>query len=195
MTSFPISPKASPECTGVPYELPPLILYPFDHRPDPNQGAQSNGFSDPATQPYLDARYNELRSLCLIGKDLNRWLEQCVEVASVDPALAGLSECDFIAALLFAPPKTVVEKMRIWGVRNFQLICSRAIGLNAVFPHPPSASDVSEPFLRRFHKYADSLYDERSKSDTPVATRENRFTFAVYSSGEYATYLEKIWEE
>jgi len=75
--------------------------------------------------------------LCLIGMDLNRWLEQCVETASANPAMGGLPEGAFIAALLFAPPTPVQQKLHMWGVWNYQIIFSRAIGLNAVFPHPP----------------------------------------------------------
>ena len=133
--------------------------------------------------------------ICLIGKDLNRWLEQCVDVASRDSGLAGLSESTFIAALLFAPPTAVLQKMRIWGVKQYQIIFSRAIGLNAVFPHPPSASDVSEPFLRDFHRYADTLFDARAKAEDTAAAQEMTFTFQIYGSCEYSSHLESIWEE
>ena len=86
----------------------------------------------------MDARYNELAMLCLIGMDLNRWLEQCVETASANPTMGGgIPEGAFIAALLFAPPTPVQQKLHMWGVWNYQIIFSRAIGLNAVFPHPP----------------------------------------------------------
>lgn len=133
--------------------------------------------------------------LCLIGKDLNRWVEQCVDMASVDPTLAGLSERDFIAALLFNPPASVQRKMHIWGVKNYQIIFSRAIGLNAAFPHPPSVFDMSESFLRRFHAYADALYDARCKAEEAAAGQGIKFAFEVFASGEYASYLEKSWEE
>jgi hypothetical protein len=133
--------------------------------------------------------------LCLIGKDLNRWLEQCVDMAAGDPELAGLTERSFIEALLFAPPSGVVRKMSNWGVKNFQIIFSRAIGLNATFPHPPSASSVSERFLRDFHKYADALYDARLRAEAPATTIENNFTFEIYASGEYSSYLERTWAQ
>jgi hypothetical protein len=188
-------PQAIMESTGILRELPPLILYPFDQRPDPDERSQSQ-YYDPLTKRYLEIRYSEFRMLCLIGKDLNRWLEQCVEVAAVDPELAGLRESSFVEVLLFAPPTPVLQKMRIWGIKNFQLIFSRAIGLNAVFPHPPSASDVSESFLRDFHKYADALYDARLKVEETAATQnENTFTFEIYASGEYSSYLQKAWEQ
>lgn len=182
------------ESARIPCELPPLILSPFDQRPNAGNGPQLLRYETP-TQRHLESRYNEFRMLCLIGKDLNRWLGQCVEVASADPQLVSLSECDFIAILLFAPPVPVLQKMRNWGVKNFQIIFSRAIGLNAVFPHPPAASEVSESFLHGFHKYADALYDARLKAQDPAATEENTFTFEIYASGEYSSYLEKIWEE
>jgi hypothetical protein len=175
-------------------ELPPLILYPFDHRPDPKYRPQPNDYES-LRDSGLEARYDEFRMLCLIGKDLNRWLEQCVEVASRDAELACLSEGDFIAALLFAPPASVLQKMRIWGVRQYQTIFSRAIGLNSVFPHPPSASDVSESFLRGFQRYADALYDARAKAQGAAAAQEITFAFEIYASGEYSSHLESIWAE
>jgi hypothetical protein len=176
----------------MPHELPPLILYPFDHRPSPGEQARIEGYDAPA-KPHLEARYAEFRMLCLIGKDLDRWLGQCVELASRDAGMTGLAECDFIAALLFAPPLPVLQKMRAWGVKNFQIIFSRAIGLNAVYPHPPQAADVSESFLRDFHKYADALYDVRLKAESNPPIHENEFTFELYASGEYSSYLEKTW--
>ena len=143
---------------------------------------------------YLETQYNEFRMLCLIGKDLNRWLGQCVETVSSDPEFAGLSECSFIAALISAPPVALMQKMRNWGVINFQRIFSRAIGLNAVFPHPPQADEVPEPFLLCFHKYADALYDVRLKSGDTATTQAGTFIFDVYASGEYSSYLEMVWE-
>jgi hypothetical protein len=175
-------------------ELPPLILHPFDHRSDADERYQVT-HDEPLTERYLQARYDEFRMLCLIGKDLERWLGQCMEVASRDPELAGLSECNFIAVLLFAPPMPVLQKMHAWGIKNFQLLFSRAIGLNAVFPHPPSTSDVSEAFLRSFQKYADALYDARLKSENATVVLDNIFTFDVYASGEYLSHMERSWEE
>jgi hypothetical protein len=187
------SSRASMVSAIISRELPPLILCPFGRRPDPNERPQIH-CSDPTTERYLETCYNEFRMLCLIGKDLNRWLGQCVEVASGDPELAGLSECDFIALLLVSTPTAVLEKMRSWGVKEFHTIFSRAIGLNSVFPHPPSVSDVSESFLRGFHKYADALYDARLKAEDAAAL-ENTFTFEIYSSSEYSSYLERTWRE
>jgi hypothetical protein len=175
-------------------ELPPLILHPFDRRSDTDERYQVT-HNEPLTEKYLQARYDEFRMLCLIGKDLDRWLGQCMEVASGDPELAGLSECNFIAVLLFAPPMPVLQKMHAWGIKNFQLLFSRAIGLNAVFPHPPSTNDVSEAFLRDFHRYADALYDARLRSENASVVLENVFTFDVYASGEYLSHLEKSWEQ
>ncbi len=90
---------------------------------------------------------------------------------------------------------SVLQKMRAWGVKNYQIIFSRAIGLNAVFPHPPAASAVSESFLRKFHKYADALYDARLKSEDSSATLDKGITFEIYASAEYSAYMTKNWEE
>lgn len=178
---------------GVPCELPPLILHPFDQRSSADESCQDTD-CNPLSKQYLEARYHEFRMICLLGKDLNRWLEQCVETAARDPKLAGMAECNFVAILLFAPPVPVIQKMRLWGVRNFQLIFSRAIGLNAVFPNPPSANEVSESFLRRYHKYADALYDARRNAEE-VPETQGTFTFEIYSSDEYTLHLERIWGE
>lgn len=175
-------------------ELPPLILHPFDHRRDSN--GRSRVVADaPLRESSLRARYDELCMLCLIGQDLNRWLAQCLEAVSEDSEFAGLSECDFIAVLLFAPPTHVLQKMHAWGVRNFQLLFSRAIGLNAVFPDPPSANKVTDAFLRDFHRYADALYDVRLKSEDAAVVLEDVFTFEIYASGEYLSHLETSWTD
>jgi hypothetical protein len=175
-------------------ELPPLILYPFNHSPEPEERCRIAN-SNPRTRRYLETRYNEFRMLCLIGKDLNRWLELCLEATSGDPELATVSESDFIAALLFTPPVPVLQKIRSWGVKNYQLIFSRSIGLNAVFQHPPAACDLSKSFLLGFHRYADALSDTRLKVEQPTAYRDNTFTFDIYGAGEYSSYLEKSWQE
>lgn len=174
-------------------ELPPLILHPFGPRAEAD--ARYEVSCDEPLKQDLQARYDEFRMLCLIGKDLNRWLAQCVELANGDPELGGLSEANFIAVLLFAPPLPALQKMSSFGIKNFQIIFSRALGLNAVFPHPPSAADVSEAFLRGFNKYADALYDVRLKSENAAVALENIFTFQIYAAGEYSSFLEKTWEE
>jgi hypothetical protein len=175
-------------------ELPPLILHPFDHRRDANGRLQVMR-DQPLGENYLQTRYDELCMLCLIGMDLDRWLAQCFEVASGDSELAGLSECNFITVLLFAPPVPFLQKMHAWGIKNFQLLFSRAIGLNAVFQNPPSINDISDAFLRNFHKYADALYDVRLKSGNATVVLEDIFTFEVYASSEYLLHLETSWKE
>lgn len=170
-------------------ELPPLILHPFDRRWDAN-GRLQVVYGKRLRESRLQARYDEFCMLCLLGKDLDRWLAQCLEVASGNSELAGLSECNFIAVLLFAPPVPLLQKMHAWGIKNFQLLFSRAIGLNAVFPDPPSANDVSNAFLRNFHRYADALYDVRLKSEDATVVLEDIFTFEVYASSEYLSHLE-----
>lgn len=176
--------------------IPPVILHPFGDRSGTDRIAAALG-ADRADGAYLESRYAELRMLCFIGKDLNRWLEQCVELANADPELhgTGLSEASFINLLLFDAPASVVKKLESWEVGNYQLIFSRALGLNAVFPHPPGAGQVSEALLRGFHHYADALFDARLKFLPGAEIEGAGFHFELYASGEYAQLLEEAWSE
>jgi len=131
--------------------------------------------------------------LCYLGKDLDRWLRQCVEMAVAHPHPGGLTEGSFVNLLLFDPPAAVIRKMRDWDVPNFQLVFSRAIGLNAVYPAPPRPSCVSEPLLRTFHLYADALFEARLRLEPGSEIRHEDFDFEIYSSGEYARRLEREW--
>src|SRR5215472_3880361 len=89
-------------------ELPPLILHPFNNR---DSVAILEAFGDDQTRlTEFTARYTELRMLCFIGKDLNRWLEQCVAVASRNPETADITEAGLIGLLLFHPPAAVAQK-------------------------------------------------------------------------------------
>ena len=184
---------ANMKSDGVHRELPPLILFPFSHHTGSDERQQPKR-SQSVDERQLEAFYAEFRMLCLIGKDLNRWLSQCVEMTSGDPKCPATSERDFIGSLLFATPRPVQEKLRSWGVASFQIIFSRALGLNSVFPHPPESADVPEPFLRNFCNYADALFDARMKDENASPFQEDRFTFEIYASGEYSSLLEKTWE-
>src|SRR5690242_9125381 len=75
------------------WELPPLILHPFNERVPPsalldNSKAAlmlsglipSDGTAEEELQRRLLAgRYGEVRMLFFLGKDVFRWVEQCVE--------------------------------------------------------------------------------------------------------------------
>jgi hypothetical protein len=175
-------------------ELPPLILHPFDAAPV--VGLEDLLPSDDADKAFLETRYSELRMLCFLGRDLDRWLTQCVECASAERGLAGsgVSESTFITQLLFDPPASVIRKMQDWGVGNFQIIFSRSLGLNMVYAFPPEPRQVTAAFLRDFHQYADALFDVRLKKD-PVVETDFSFPFEVYASSEYSKRLERFWAD
>jgi hypothetical protein len=81
------------------WDLPPLILHPFNERISPATLLENSkaalmlaglaardGTGDEALQLRVTAgRYAELRMLFFIGKDVMRWLEQCTEWASRVP--------------------------------------------------------------------------------------------------------------
>jgi hypothetical protein len=170
------------------FELPPLILHPIAGYGEAlTEAAQT----DPESR-RMELRCIELKMLVCLGKDLNRWLEQCLEFAAADPELAGLCEGDLMDLLVENPPEAVGRKMQTWGVADFRRIFARALGLTAVFPAPPSREQLRESFVRDFSVYADSLYRARRQS---VPTGKDSFSlrFEVYASGEYARMLEKSW--
>src|SRR6185312_13490810 len=87
------------------FTLPPLILHPFSSTEDSSvltessraslvmQGLlpDSGQSSEDLDRTLLRGRYAELRMLFYVGKDLTRWLEQCAEVAQIEPEFSKLS--------------------------------------------------------------------------------------------------------
>src|SRR5277367_4588735 len=80
------------------WNLPPLILHPFDRGLDAAAAFDSirlslylAGMGEPGLEkePLLRGRYAEFRMLALVGKDLMRWIAQCVDFAGRDPLLAA----------------------------------------------------------------------------------------------------------
>jgi hypothetical protein len=177
---------------GIPgkVEFPPLILHPFNSQ---NPIAVSEVFGDDPELARLTARYAELRMLCLIGKDLNRWVEQCVALTSRSSETEDITETSLIELLLFHPPSAVREKLQRWGVENYPLVFSRALGLNAVFPHPPDPGQVSRAFLSNFTACADALFESRLKWNPGREATGETFDFELYASAEYTARLEDAW--
>lgn len=189
MLSFDIAANRGIQATV--QQLPPLILHPCNH-PAAQNGCSEFMQSDDATRKLLQSRYSELRMLCYVGKDINRWLSQCME----NPRLvsAGISEASLIGLLLFDPPTQLIRKMQDWQVTNYQVIFSRALGVNAAFPDPPSPEQVSENFLRDMNHYADALFDCRFRQRNDVEMRSVEYDFEIYTSAEYTRILETSWE-
>src|SRR5208283_401497 len=193
------------------WDLPPLILHPFNEHTPPSallnnskaalmlSGLIPSDGTDPDElgRRILAGRYGEIRMLFFLGKDIFRWLEQCMDWAAHTPELReGEWRPQSFAALLTAStPAEVKEKLTRWGVADYISIFRRAIGLNTMFANPPAFSDLADEFLRNYHKYADSLYQCFMEMEVYQALDSRRFHFVLYASGEYSRMLESQWGE
>jgi hypothetical protein len=199
----------SPEETT--WDLPPLILHPFNEHTPPSvlldnskaalmlSGLIPSDGSDPGelSRRILAGRYGEIRMLFFLGKDVLRWMEQCMDWVARVPELQGREwrPQSFAALLTLNTPMDVREKLTHWGVTDYISIFCRAIGLNSLFAQPPAFGDLAEEFLRNYHKYADSLYRCYMELDPYPSLDTHRWRFTLYASGEYSRLLESQWEE
>jgi hypothetical protein len=192
-------------------ELPPLILHPFNERATPSDLLENSKAAlilsglmphdgvepDELRRRLLAGRYSEIRMLFFLGRDVFRWIDQCMEwsAGSAGPDDPQVTPQSFVVLLTQTPPESVREKLMRWGVADFGAIFSRAIGLNALFTEPPELETVSEDFIRNYHRFADALF--RTYMDTqPYASLDARqFRFELYASGEYSRKLESEWEK
>jgi hypothetical protein len=191
--------------------LPPLILHPFADAGGPSklvessranlklQGLLPQGEStrEDLDKALLDGRFSELRMLYYVGKDLSRWIGQCLEFVEhhQDSLPKGISYQSFAALLIQDAPLAVQSKLRKWGVGDYKSIFSRALGLHTLFAAAPPREMLSEEFVRIYFRYADQIFQtKQGECDfTPVNSRD--FTFELYSSGEYSRMLERSWGE
>jgi hypothetical protein len=191
------------------WDLPPLILHPFNERIAPSTLLESSKAalmlsglipdegtdSDALKRRLLCGRYAELRMLFFLGKDVFRWIDQCVEWTARIPEFNALAirRQSFAGLLTNDPPEAVREKLVRWGVVDYLSIFSRAIGMNAVFVEPPAMETLNEEFLRTYHRYPDFLYRCYMESEAHESLPSANFRFALYASGEYSRMLETEW--
>jgi hypothetical protein len=191
------------------WDLPPLILHPFNERIAPSTLLESSKAalmlsglipdegtdSDALKRRLLCGRYAELRMLFFLGKDVFRWIDQCVEWSGRVPEFGAMEirRQSFAGLLTKNPPEAVKEKLLRWGVVDYVSIFSRAIGMNAVFVEPPAMETLNEEFLRTYHRYPDYLYRCYMESESHQALAPANFRFALYASGEYSRLLETEW--
>jgi hypothetical protein len=191
------------------WELPPLILHPFNERVAPSTLLESSKAALMLTglipdegidreglrRRLLSGRYAEMRMLFYLGKDVFRWLDQCVEWAQRMPEFASMEirRPSFAELLTRNPPGPVKEKLTRWGVADYTSIFSRAIGMNAVFVQPPALESLNEDFLSHYHKYPDYLYRCYMEMESYQSLPASNFRFALYASGEYSRMLESEW--
>ncbi len=143
----------------------------------------------------LAGRFGEVRMLFFVGKDVFRWVDQCVEWAAGYPALQDreIHPQSFVELLTAHPPTTVREKLMRWGVADHGAIFSRGAGLNVLFAEPPALGLLTEVFLRNYHRYADAVYRAFITEQPHRVITPANFTFELYASGEYSRILESKW--
>ncbi|HEX6893937.1 MAG TPA: hypothetical protein VF146_01615 [Bryobacteraceae bacterium] len=196
---------------GAAFILPPLILHPFADAGGPGKLVESSRASlklqgllpagessrEDLDRVLLDGRYSELRMLFYVGKDLARWIDQCLELVSRQPELfpKQLTFQSLADLLVQDAPPAVQTKLKKWGVGDYQAIFSRALGLHSMFADAPPRVLLSDDFVRNYYRYADQLFTMKQGETAFQAVSSKEFTFDLYSSGEYTRMLERSWEE
>lgn len=200
MSEHPNSPLPGSPLQGKWWDLPPLILHPFGRGVEASASFDSirlalylSGMGEPGVdkEPLLRGRYTEFRMLCLIGKDVMRWIGQCVDFTSRDRALAvaGIRQQSFADLLVNRTPAVVGARFETWGVIDYHRILARAIGINTVFPVPPDFTVISPAFLEDYYAYADSLFACYLRLEPFVRLEPESFGFSLYTSDEYLSTL------
>lgn len=198
------------EIEGV-HPLPPLILHPFTESNSTvhvlesakaslslmRHGSAGTEQEEELEKHVLDGRYAELRMLFYVGKDLFRWLEQCVDTCQRTPQFdaAGIAEPSFSQLLIKQTPDAVGEKLRSWGVVEYARIFARSIGIFNQFREPPPKEMLQPDYLRSYYRYADYAYACWRDSKKHVILPGEQFPFVLYASGEYTKMLEEQWRE
>ncbi len=192
-------------------KLPPLILHPFADNAGPGKLVESSRASlmlqgllptgerseSDLERALLEGRYCEIRMLFYVGKDLLRWIEQCLEFVERSPDLPAskIKYQSFAAYLVNQTPPEVQAKLRKWGVADYKAIFSRALGLSTVLAIAPERDTLSDEFVRNYYRYADQLFASR-QSETKFEDISNfGFEFDLFASGEYSRMLEREWAE
>ncbi len=192
-------------------KLPPLILHPFADAGGPEKLVESSRASlvlqgllpagDRNTQDVertlLEGRFCEIRMLFYVGKDLLRWIEQCMELVERTPELSGtgIKYQSFAAYLVGHTPEAVQAKLKKWGVSDYRAIFSRALGLSAVFGEVPQRETLTDEFIRHYYRYADQLFQIRQGEVVFTDVSELGFELEIFASGEYSRMLEREWAE
>jgi hypothetical protein len=145
----------------------------------------------------LAGRYQEIRMLFFLGKDVLRWVEQCTDFATRNPALkdSGIREQSFSALLVESPPRELTAKLMAWGVTDGRGVFSRAIGINALFTSPPEMEMLSTMFLQTYHRFADHLFACYQNLMPFTMLESDKFLFDIYASDDFARKLAEGWEQ
>ncbi len=190
-------------------QLPPLILHPFSggsgNVDDLLEGSRAalalRGLIDTKDEEsllytrMLAGRYQEVRMLLFLGKDLFRWLKQCAEFSEgLDDSDSRIVEQSFAEFLIENPPEPVRAKLEGWGVSDRKAVFSRAIGIHSLFSEPPGFETLSPVFLENYHRFADHAYICYQHLNSYLPVDSSRFQFEIYASEEYARLLSEQWD-
>lgn len=188
--------------------LPPLILHPFggDHGTSQllegsraaialQEASLSNPHYADIHKRVMLGRYQEIRMLLFLGKDIFRWIEQCLDQLdrSGDTGVRVNAQC-FSALIVDSPPSSVKAKLEGWGVSDRKAVFSRAIGIRCLFEEPPEIDILSPLFLENYHRFADYAYIcfQQMKAYQPMNGTE--YDFQIYASEEYSRLLAEQWQ-
>jgi hypothetical protein len=153
-------------------QLPPLILHPFGGDSGTSellegsraaialQGASLNNphYSEMERLVVL-GRYQEIRMLLFLGKDIFRWIDQSMDQMDRAGETGVRISLQSLAALVVeTPPIGVRKKLESWGVSDRRAVFSRAIGIRCLFEDPPGIECLSPRFLDHYHRFADYSY-------------------------------------
>lgn len=190
--------------------LPPLILHPFADAAGPGKLVESSRASlmlqgllptgdltpEQLEQRLMDGRHCEIRMLFYVGRDLTRWIHQCIDFLERDQEHPGRRYTfqSLVSYLIRHTPPTVQTKLRKWGVADYRSIFSRALALNTLFDEVPSARTLSPDFVRNYYKYTDAIFKVMMQGEA-AEVDEHEFEFSLYASGEYSRILEREWGE
>lgn len=193
------------------HKLPPLILHPFADASGPSkvvessraslmlQGLLPSGQQSPEDleRTLLEGRYQEIRMLFYVGRDILRWVGQCMEHIQRYPELkdSSFQPQSFAAYLVQNPPAEVSSKLKKWGVSNHKSIFSRALGLNILLADLPPQEMFAPDFLRHYHRYADQLFHSHLGQIPFADPAHLGFDFEIFASGEYSRMIEREWTE
>jgi hypothetical protein len=191
--------------------LPPLILHPFAQAGGRDKLEESQRASlmmqgllpsgerseDDLDRALLDGRFSEILMLFYVGKDLARWIEQCLEFIARRPDLrdSGILYQSFAEMLVNHTPVPVQAKLKRWQVADYKSIFMRALGMNTLLAAAPERHSLADEFVRNYYRYADQMFLCRQNQVTFTGIEDLGFEFEIFASGEYSKMLEREWSE
>jgi hypothetical protein len=191
------------------HKLPPLILHPFADASGPHKLVESSRASlmlqgllptgeqssEELERTLLEGRYQEIRMLFYVGRDILRWIDQCVDHVNRYPEMQSVTirPQSFASYLVQNPPAEVAQKLKKWGVADHKSIFSRALGLNVILADMPAQEMFSADFLKHYHRYADQMFHSHLGQTHFADPAHLGFEFQIYASGEYSRMLEQEW--